>query len=80
MDFKALEKKVQVPGNYCLRISDIHDLSELALERSISEALHLAFLAGWQKCENKRKNDARREGKQDLKAAYQAIKENRKKD
>ncbi len=60
MDFKALGERVHVPEGYDLRVSDLDDLYILAAERSIAEAFHMAFLAGWQKRENKAKNDARR--------------------
>ena len=59
MDFKALEEKVQVPGKYCIKFSDLVKLNDLAKEKGTLEVLYIAFLAGWQKCENKRKDDAR---------------------
>lgn len=62
MDFKALKGKVHVSKNYNLNLSDMEKLHRIYLEQGIDEALYSAFLAGWQKRENKEKNDARKEG------------------
>ena len=78
MDFKALEENVQVPRTYVLRFSEVVELQELAAEKGMATALFAAFLAGWKRRDNKEKNDARREGRQDLRYALQAARKSHK--
>ena len=51
---------VQVEHDYALKISEVDQILQFGREKSMIEAVVLAFNAGWQRRENKVMNDRKR--------------------
>lgn len=51
---------VQVEHYYALKISEVDQILQVGREKSMIDAVVLAFNAGWQRRENKARNDRKR--------------------
>ncbi len=51
---------VNVTPEYDLRLSEYEQIIKVGMEKGLTDAIMLAFNTGWQRRENKIRNDARR--------------------